>query len=68
MAREVEHVAGGVRDEPELQPGRAELLEDGQDVLVELEVLVVLPAARELDRDVIRLRLGAAHPERRLVR
>ena len=49
------HVAGGVRDEPELQPA-AELVEHRDDVLVQLEVLVPLPAARDLDGARVRRR------------
>ena len=42
-------VAAGIRDEPELQALAAQLAEHGQRVLVELEVLGVLPRPRHLD-------------------
>src|SRR5581483_7509683 len=61
MLCELAHVARGVRDEPDLQPGAAELVQHRQHVLVELEVLVALPAARQLDGDVVRARVVAAH-------
>ena len=63
MPREVAHVARGVRDEPDLQPRRAQLVEHGHDVLVELEVLVALPAARELDGARRATRARAAHAD-----
>jgi hypothetical protein len=52
-------VAARVRHEPELQPVRAQPFEHGKRVLVELEVLGVLPRPRHLDGAVVR-RVGVA--------
>ena len=45
-------VAPRVRHEPELQPLRPQLVEHRERVLVQLEVLGVLPGLRHLDRAV----------------
>ena len=47
---ELLHVSRGVRNESDAETGRAERGERPRDVVVELEVLVPLPAARDLDR------------------
>ena len=49
---ELAHVARGVRDEAELEARAPQLVEHRDRVLVELEVLVLLPAARQLDGDI----------------
>ena len=54
-------VAAGVRDEPELQPLRAQLLQHGRRVLEQLEVLGVLPGPRHLDRALVGAVGVAAH-------
>ena len=56
---ELVEVAARVRDEPELEPARAQLGEHRQRVLVELEVLGVLPGPRHLDRALVG-RVGVA--------
>ena len=48
---------------PIFRPARAQLGEDGSGVLVQLEVLVQLPAARDVDGAGVRRRLLAAHAE-----
>ena len=59
VAGELANVARGVRDEPDAEAGRAESGERVRHVVVELEVLVPLPAARDLDRAVVG-RVGVA--------
>src|SRR2546423_15088019 len=63
MLRECTHVSCGVRDESDLQPCSAQLLEHRDRILVQLEVLVALPSAGELEGDVVGYRLGAALPD-----
>ena len=59
VARELAHVARRVRDEPDAEAGRAERRERVRHVVVELEVLVLLPGARDLDGAVVG-RVGVA--------
>src|SRR6266550_720011 len=59
VARELPHVAGRVRDEPDAEAGGAERRERGRHIVVQLEVLVLLPAARDLHGAVIG-RVGVA--------
>src|SRR5690242_13759706 len=54
MTRERVDVAGRVRDKADLQACAAQLVQHGNDVVVQLEVLVPLPAARDLDRALVR--------------
>jgi len=60
---EVAHVARRVRHETDLQTRVPQLVEHGHDVLVELEVLVALPPARELHGHDVRHRLRAPHAD-----
>ena len=59
VARELAHVARRVRDEPDAEAGGAERRERVRHVVVELEVLVLLPAARDLHGAVVG-RVGVA--------
>src|ERR1041385_3111990 len=62
VARELAHVACRVRDEADAQVGGPKGGEHTVNVVVELEVLVPLPAARNLDRAVVGgARVRAAH-------
>ena len=61
MADERVEIAAGVGDKPELQPLLLQLSEHRHDVVVELEVPRVLPAAHDLTRDDGHLRAVAAH-------
>ena len=64
----VVEVAPGVRDEAKLEPVRAELVEGGQDVFEELEVVRMLPGARHLDRTLVGALGVAAHAADDLLR
>src|SRR5882757_370473 len=63
MASEVEYVSGGIGDEADLETGCSKRLEYGLHVLVDLEVLMVDPAARQLERHVLRHGARAAHAD-----
>ena len=56
------HVAGRVRHEPDLEPGGAKLLERRHDSSCSSK-LWPLPAARDLDRAVVRRGRRSAHPD-----
>ena len=60
---ELRQVADAVRDEADAEPGGAQLLEDQQCVLEELEVLRHLPALLDLGRAFGRDLLRSAHAE-----
>src|SRR5436309_3150571 len=59
---ECAQVAPGVRDEPELEALGPQLRQHGQRVLVELEVLSVLPGLRHRDGAIVGRVSVAAHP------
>src|ERR671914_128076 len=68
VREELAQVAPRVRDEAELEAVAAQLLEHGQNVLVEIEVLGALPRARHLDRAFARPRDLSPHANDDLLR
>src|SRR5438874_1881425 len=63
VTRERVDVPCGVRDQAYLQPRAAQHVEHGNDVVVQLEVLVQFPAARDLDRAIVRGGRCSPHAE-----
>ena len=61
MGRERRQVAGGVREQPQLQALRAQRLENRQGVVVQLEMLRLAPGGGHLDGGAARVS-AAAHP------
>ncbi len=59
---ELVQVAAAVRHEPELEPVAAQLLEHGQRILVERELVVGLPHADQIHRAGVRSLGVASHP------
>ena len=68
MAHESIEVAARVRHEPDPEAVVSQGAESGKRVVVELEVLRVLPAARDLDGDRADVVAVAAHPAHDVLR
>ena len=68
VPRELVEVTLTVRDQPDLEPVTAQLVEHGQRVLVEREVLVALPLTHHVRRALPRSDRIPAHPEHDLLR
>ena len=62
MAGELDEVALPVRDQPDLEPVGAQRGQHGQRVVVEVEVVVHLPAPHHVDRARAGAARVAAHP------